>query len=623
MEDFLPLMHQLESDVLELERVIQVEYSQALTNMRLTSKFWYFNRVEKGLVDYTYFSTKYERLEINTDKLLLSEIILKIQTLMKRAKENIPVISAGGITEAEFVQQFGTSKSVSLFAKQLAFEQHRLVKGSSSSFPDPYLPYHEIIKEIYGQIDIADLVQVVHSHVPKELAETLFELSKGIPVKEIPSDANVSNWPGIENCLKTIHALKARLEKEKKSTCSMFSQNEIDYVLSKLNYVQVVTFNSKEIRLSKKHKVVRNLDMDLAPYIPKPEKLLAEFLSPTDYVMNSFRNVIKLMGYDILHIEGDGNCFFRATVKTLFPTIPRNWEDSLSTMVRKSLNRGLAQRAKETGQEYPYQGFVIDNVNDSMTMAKVGVWADHIQVQKLAAVLERPIWLILYDDIQLQRDMDGNLIPGRDYNIGNGKGEPLVLFFTPSPGHYESIVNKDRPKNNLTVNEQLTEIEKTHAQHRTDIENISPVPICNAFFQIAEEVQCLEQISKNFAKDTPDELMPVVLMDIQERATRLFDHMRRFWCVLSQITARYLAVRQLAREFIYLDILSNIFKDAIVWSENQVITVGFGPLSELYTTTIKAVQSSNLVANAGHSQPPPSIGAWPNQQQPVQIWNWF
>jgi len=56
------------------------------------------------------------------------------------------------------------------------------------------------------------------------------------------------------------------------------------------------------------------------------------------------------------------------------------------------------------------------------------VWADHIQVQKLAAVLERPIWLILYDDIQLQRDMDGNLIPGRDYNIGNGKVSNTLLL---------------------------------------------------------------------------------------------------------------------------------------------------------------------------------------------------
>ena len=50
---------------------------------------------------------------------------------------------------------------------------------------------------------------------------------------------------------------------------------------------------------------------------------------------------------------------------------------------------------------------------------------------------------------------DGRLIPGEDYQIGQhyygdidaeeqqrGKHQPIVLYYTPAPGHYEPLLSK-------------------------------------------------------------------------------------------------------------------------------------------------------------------------------------
>jgi hypothetical protein len=406
--DFLPLLHQFERDFRELERATTKDYPQALANMKGASKRWCVERLDKSLVDTITYKSRYQRTEIMTDKLLLSELMLKIETLVRKLRETIPILIVGGFDERDFVSNLGPTNSAQLFSKQKVFDQY----GPNANTPDPYVGYQDILKEIRNHIDLYDLVQVIHSYIPEDLSVNLFELTKGIPQKELPSDPSIPNWCGIENCLRTALAFRSkyasfsssqlpsplvlllvpmltnclfRLEKERKGGKSPFDSREFDYLLAKMDLIRLMIFNSTENRKSKKPKVVRNLDLDLAPYITPPEKIMTEFFSPTEYVMKCFRNVLKLMGYDILHIEGDGNCFFRATIKSIFPNVPRDWEDSLSVMVRKSLNKGQMQRAMEAGIEYPYQGFVINNVNDSVTMAKVGQYSS--QVERLHVIL--------------------------------------------------------------------------------------------------------------------------------------------------------------------------------------------------------------------------------------------
>ena len=68
-------------------------------------------------------------------------------------------------------------------------------------------------------------------------------------------------------------------------------------------------------------------------------------------------------------------------------------------------------QAHGKGAEYQFHGFVIENVNDSLTMAKAGVWADHIQVQKLSQKLQRPLELFTFDDVALRMDRQGKYVP--------------------------------------------------------------------------------------------------------------------------------------------------------------------------------------------------------------------
>ena len=71
-------------------------------------------------------------------------------------------------------------------------------------------------------------------------------------------------------------------------------------------------------------------------------------------------------------------------------------------------------------------GFIEPNLNDAKTMQKEGVWADHIQVQKAVHFLNRCIWLIRYDDVDISMDPDGRIIPGNSNTNHYSKLNPLL-----------------------------------------------------------------------------------------------------------------------------------------------------------------------------------------------------
>jgi hypothetical protein len=80
----------------------------------------------------------------------------------------------------------------------------------------------------------------------------------------------------------------------------------------------------------------------------------------------------------------------------------------LSSCAKQGIEKQLQAHGKAT--EYPFHGFVIENVNDSLTMAKAGVWADHVQVQKLSTLLKRPLELYTFDDVSLRMDRQGKYV---------------------------------------------------------------------------------------------------------------------------------------------------------------------------------------------------------------------
>jgi hypothetical protein len=218
------------------------------------------------------------------------------------------------------------------------------------------------------------------------------------------------------------------------------------------------------------------------------------FMEPNQILQSYFRNIItRLTTPKVIPVRGDGNCFFRAVVKFLWPTVSQFYEELLSHRLRALINprkekpSGAADgdatanaasaesepvKASEKASEDkmqddppaaasaplaedeavpaqpkldlsssdPYKGFIIPDVNDPSTMANPGVWADHVQVQKAADLFRRPIWLIRYDDINLKFDKSvGGFVPGPDYRIGaHQDASPITLYFTPET-HYEVV----------------------------------------------------------------------------------------------------------------------------------------------------------------------------------------
>eukprot|EP01089_Gocevia_fonbrunei_P021510 TRINITY_DN8386_c0_g1_i1.p1 TRINITY_DN8386_c0_g1~~TRINITY_DN8386_c0_g1_i1.p1 ORF type:complete len:626 (+),score=129.52 TRINITY_DN8386_c0_g1_i1:83-1879(+) len=259
--------------------------------------------------------------------------------------------------------------------------------------------------------------------------------------------------------------------------------------MNKITSLQHYIFNRKQFRECRSDNQLssaafKSLDADFTPFLVSSldainggKELLLDFLTFNDYLLLAFRRLVSLLGCKIVAVTGDGNCFFRAVVKAItMPLagvfagqssgIPRDWEDKMSRSLRKKLNSGEEKKYRHAAEillaglgagntnsptGYQWEGFTVGGVNDSVTMARDGVWADHIQVKKLAKQMKRPIWLVCFDDVGISVGENGEIIPGKNYRVIDSEvensevpqtgelEEALVLHFTPSPGHYEVL----------------------------------------------------------------------------------------------------------------------------------------------------------------------------------------
>lgn len=178
-----------------------------------------------------------------------------------------------------------------------------------------------------------------------------------------------------------------------------------------------------------------------------------------DYNRECFRDVmVTITNRRRYAVQGDGNCFYRAVVKHFWVNVVGSVESQLAQELRKTLNQPLATNesvsaSTESSEKDPYADFTIDDVTDRSTMSTVGVWADHVQVKKMADFLQRPIWIVRHDDFRLKwlfkaSDGEWDVSPGPEYkllpalasgNSSSGTLRPLVLFFTPEV-HYDAFL---------------------------------------------------------------------------------------------------------------------------------------------------------------------------------------
>lgn len=172
-----------------------------------------------------------------------------------------------------------------------------------------------------------------------------------------------------------------------------------------------------------------------------------------DYNRECFRDaMVTITNRRQYAVQGDGNCFFRAIIKCFWSNASGSAESRLAQEIRSALNS--SKPTKETSTERdPYAEFTIKEETDKATMSSEGVWADHVQVKKMADFLDRPIWIIRHDDNQLkvvfkEKELEWDICPGQEYRVMPGATQenfsklhrlPLVLFFTPEV-HYDAFL---------------------------------------------------------------------------------------------------------------------------------------------------------------------------------------
>ncbi|KAL6069509.1 OTU domain-containing protein [Balamuthia mandrillaris] len=461
------------------------------------------------------------------------------------------------------------------------------------------------------------------------LSLILFEHTRGTTKKELTS-STLPNWPALRNCFYALRNIEKRLKDEE--TKKRFCKEELRFQQRKLQLAAIILFNNPEVRLSKQVPAkLPEIEADLYPFLASPpeKKLLVGFITPIEFVMDTFRSLIaEQTVHKILSVEGDGNCFFRAVIKFMYPEIPRDWEDVLSLKLRKKINTGTEQKLKKNGmaEEYPYQGFVIQDVNDSITMAKAGVWADHIQVQKLSNLLERPIQVVAFDDLSLRLTYNRTLAPGRDLIIGsqfasegNGdkqqrssqRGLPILLYFTPTPGHYEALSlpsDKDAPANLIDTFDQLSQRVSLYLDGALDM--IPSFSLVSFYFKLETNgmfFSCVvallsfcsewllhtnnstvkgnlvQEIYSRLSNRESREIKQAIEVELNERVSKQLTLISRFKALLDELGKPYLEkLAKLPEWHIDGEVLSTLLADALAFGpERELLVRGSGPLSQL------------------------------------------
>lgn len=266
----------------------------------------------------------------------------------------------------------------------------------------------------------------------------------------VPGDAHLPNWPNVACALEAVGRMN-RVVTQAAHSLEATTRAQLE---AKLRRVAVAAFNSRALRHPTVEAVagscersrrflalILDLFADRAEQRRKHAHVLGQVTedvppsvesgSSLEAAQHTFRSVLvqHCWALRLLPVEGDGNCFFRAVVKALTPHVPRDHEDMLSLELRKSINS--AARNGPGSPRAILADFEVEHESDASTMAQAGVWADHVQMAKVAALLQRSVWLVRCDDDELQLDASGRLVPSEHYRIGGEATtlEPVVLFY--------------------------------------------------------------------------------------------------------------------------------------------------------------------------------------------------
>eukprot|EP01119_Soliformovum_irregulare_P013474 TRINITY_DN3588_c0_g1_i1.p1 TRINITY_DN3588_c0_g1~~TRINITY_DN3588_c0_g1_i1.p1 ORF type:complete len:741 (-),score=228.72 TRINITY_DN3588_c0_g1_i1:756-2696(-) len=477
---------------------------------------------------------------------------------------------------------------------------------------NPYIPLEERMGRHWTTIALMELTKNVDvffaprsDGVVPTNTEVSFMFTKAFAryvLKSLPETFVLyAPWPLIRHIIDMVQALESRLQNQKHVFQS--SQQAID-TLSTI-FKEIPNQVLKMDRATFFADIGDPDQIDSLILLTEPSLNLCSmpdwtFLTEAAYVNESFLRILEKYFFRILKIDGDGNCFYRAVIKNLFPNVPKEIENQLSHSLRLKINDDVKevpmgnpsqveiskkrkdQEKKESefveislsdgkqeieefvapvpvqvesvvqvedtiqlesvksdaatdvveGKMMIDKGFIEDNVNDAETMKRDGVWADHIQITKLMLVFKLKLIIVRYDDANLQLNLpERKVTVGRDFQLeagsqGNDASSSedmptILLYYNPTPGHYETILPKDYSlpvfENEYHRFEEVcTKVTDNQWTNDSERFTIHPLDICRVLFALEEETMSLKDLHSTLW-DCPYELKETITTEAQHR----------------------------------------------------------------------------------------------------------
>eukprot|EP01103_Thecamoeba_quadrilineata_P011134 TRINITY_DN2596_c0_g1_i1.p1 TRINITY_DN2596_c0_g1~~TRINITY_DN2596_c0_g1_i1.p1 ORF type:complete len:373 (+),score=56.44 TRINITY_DN2596_c0_g1_i1:36-1121(+) len=286
----------------------------------------------------------------------LSENLKNFETSFHGLQENIELIACDPTLHSNL--QDSAKNLLRLF-------QQRQKQGGR----DPFVPHQDLIERGKSVLNVLDILIFSHSHTLQDLYLILNHHQSAA----LTSLDLAFNWPLILTSLTGLENLRKSLKKElrisslnPKQRLSVCWSTEIEYVLQKLTRCAALVFNSaKNDKASSPAPQSSGVfNQILATFFDFSIPFEVQYMTPQQILRESFREIMTKF-YKVADITGDGNCFFRAVIRFVFPSIPRDYEDSLSLQLREmvNLNTDINER---------FQDFVEESENDAQTMLQSG-----------------------------------------------------------------------------------------------------------------------------------------------------------------------------------------------------------------------------------------------------------
>ncbi|KAH3757638.1 hypothetical protein Pelo_10535 [Pelomyxa schiedti] len=314
-----------------------------------------------------------------------------------------------------------------------------------------------------------------------------------------------------------------------------------------------------------------------------------------------------------VNVTGDGNCLFRAALKSTFPSFqPEELELHFCLALREQLNsKSLAP---------DLEVFATTGDTDSVTMSRSGVWADSVQCMKLAIFLERPVHILRCDDRETQFD-GRRLHVGKWCKFGDYPCEPIFLYYIPTPGHFDGIApfNYVPSTKEQNIQEELASLEaKISTFSATEVHQS-----CETFCSVYAKLVDVQLLFPAVLSETDQDVRMVMAHEVNNMGTFALNSLAKMKNIISNVGGD--TIKRLCHKVLPLHymILSEIISDAIAFEGETLLMQGDGIVSTIYMHVQSSLESIKPGSTALTYQQPTASMPTPPYTGPSAIHNAF